>query len=84
MSVGTIIVAHQISRRRCPGKRLGDLPGQLIGGRMPRHFEPQQLSSAMAQDQKRKQETKGQHLNDAQIDCGDRLSMVAEKCLPGL
>src|SRR5262249_28440730 len=28
MSVGTVIIAHQVSWRRCPGKRLGDLPGQ--------------------------------------------------------
>ena len=84
MSVGTVIVAHQISRRRRPGKRLGDLPGQPLGGRMPRHLKPQQLSPAMAEDQKRKQEIKGQRRNDAQIDCGDRLSVISKKCLPAL
>ena len=84
MSVGTVIVAHQISRRRCQGKRLGDLPGQPLGSRMPRHLEPKQLSPAMAQDQKRKQEIKGQGRNDAHIDCGDRLSVISEKCLPCL
>ena len=84
MSVGTVIVAHQISRRRCPGKRLGDLPGQPLGGRIPRHLEPQQLSLAMAQDQKRKQEIKGQRRNDAHINCGDRLSVISKKCLPAL
>ena len=79
MSVGTVIVAHQISRRRCPGKRLGDLPGQPLGGRIPRHLEPQQLSPAMAQDQKRKREIKGQSWSDAHINCGDRLSVISKK-----
>ena len=51
---------------------------------MPRHLEPQQLSPAMAQDQKRKQEIKGQRRNDAHIDGGDRLSVISQKCLPGL
>ena len=51
---------------------------------MPCHLEPQQLSPAVPQNQNRKQAIKGQRRNDAQIDGGDRLSMVAEKCLPGL
>ena len=84
MSVGTVIVAHQISRRRCPGKRLGDLPGQPLSSRMPHHLEPQQLSPVMAHDQKRKQTIKGQRRNDAHIDCGDHLSVISKKCLPGL
>jgi hypothetical protein len=38
----------------------------------------------MAQDQKRKQDIKGQRRNDAHIDGGDRLSVISNKCLPGL
>jgi hypothetical protein len=34
LPVGTVIVAHQVVGRRCPWKRLGDLPGQPIGCRM--------------------------------------------------
>ena len=60
ISVGTVVVAHQVGWRRGPGKRLGDLPGQPIGRRMPRHLEPQQLPPAVTQDQERKQGIKGQ------------------------
>ena len=39
--------AHLRRWRRGPGKRLGDLPGQPLGCRMPCHLEPQQLSPAI-------------------------------------
>src|ERR1035437_977141 len=38
----------------------------------------------MAQDQKRKQEIKGQRWYNAHIDSGDRLSVISKKCLPSL
>jgi len=38
MSVGAVIVAHQISRRCCPREGLGDLSGQPLGRRMSRHL----------------------------------------------
>src|ERR1019366_7432215 len=38
----------------------------------------------MAQDQKRKQEIKGQRRYNAHIDSGNRLSVISKKCLPGL
>src|SRR5438477_5795866 len=46
MSVGFVIVAHQIGRRRCPGEGLGYLSGQPLRCRMSRHLEPQQLPAA--------------------------------------
>ena len=76
MSVGTVAVAHQVGWRRGPGKRLGDLPGQPIGRRMPRHLEPQQLSSAVTQNQECKQALKGQRRHNAHIDGRDRLSVI--------
>jgi hypothetical protein len=30
MSIGSIIIAHQIGRRRCPGEGLSDLSGQPL------------------------------------------------------
>ena len=51
---------------------------------MPRDLEPQQLSSAMAKDQKRKQKIKGQRRNDTQINCGDCFSVISKKCRPAL
>jgi hypothetical protein len=76
MSVGAVVVAHQVGWRRGPGKRLGDLLSQLLGCRMPRHLEPQQPSPAVTQDQKYKQEIKVQRRHDAHIDGGNRLSVV--------
>src|SRR5664280_1527764 len=38
----------------------------------------------MAQDQKRKQEIKGQRRYNAHIDSGDRLSVILQKSLPSL
>ncbi len=56
MSIGAVVVAHQVGWRRVPRKRFGDLPSQPLGCRMPCHLEPQQLSPAVTQDQERKQE----------------------------
>jgi len=84
MSVGAVVVAHQVGWRRGPGKRLGDLPSQPRGCRMPCHLEPQQLSPAVTQDQERKQEIKVQRRHNAHIDSGNRLSVISQKRLPGL
>jgi hypothetical protein len=84
MSVGTVIVAHQVGRRCCTGEGLGDLSGQPLGCRMSRYLKPQQLAPAVAQNQKREQSLKGQGRNHTQINGGDRLRMVAKKCLPAL
>ena len=84
VSIGTVVVAHQVGRRRGPGEGLGDLSGQPLGRRMSRHLEPQQLSPAVTQNQERKQAIKGQRRHNAQIDRGDRLRVVSKKRLPGL
>jgi hypothetical protein len=63
MSVGTVIVAHQI---------------------MPRHLEPQQLSPAMAHYENGKQALNCDGWNHAHVDGSDRLSVITQKCLPGL
>jgi hypothetical protein len=48
LSERTVIVAHQVGRRRYPGKGLGDLSGQPLGCRMSRYLELQQLPPAVA------------------------------------
>ena len=84
MSVRTVVIAHQAGWRRGPGKRLGNLPSQPLGCRMPCHLEPQQLSPAVTQNQECKQEIKGQRRHNAHIDGGNRLSVISQKRLPGL
>ena len=76
MSIGSVVVAHQIGGRRDPGKRLGDLPSQPLCCRMSRHLEPQQPSPTVTQDQEHEQEIKGQRRHDAHINGGNRLSVI--------
>src|SRR5664280_1790678 len=51
---------------------------------MPCHLDPQQLALAMAQNQKGKQALKCDCWNHANVDGGDRPSVITQKCLPGL
>jgi type III restriction enzyme len=48
----TTIIAYQVDGRAYPGKDLGDLAGQPLSGRVACHLKPQQLSSAVAENQK--------------------------------
>jgi hypothetical protein len=48
------------------------------------HLEPQQLPSAEAEHQKRKQSLKHQGQNHKQVNGRDRMRVVAEECLPAL
>ena len=48
------------------------------------HLYSQQLLPVVAQNQERKQAIKGQGRNHTQINGGDRLRVVSEKCLPAL
>ena len=82
--LGAIIVAHQVGRRRAPWERLHDLLRQPLGGRVPRHREPEQLSSTVAHHEKRKQTLECQRRNHAEIDRSDSFRMVAQECPPGL
>jgi hypothetical protein len=77
LAIGAVIVTDQILRCRSPGERLGDLPGQPFRRGMPRYLKPQQLSPAMAKDQEDKQPIKGHRRDDAQINRGDRIGVVA-------
>ena len=46
MSIGPVIVTHQVSRGGDPWKRFCDLPRKPLSRRMSGHLEPQQLSPA--------------------------------------
>jgi hypothetical protein len=50
----------------------------------PRYLKPQQLSPAMAKDHKGKQPIKGHRWDHAHIDRGNRIGVIAQKCLPAL
>jgi hypothetical protein len=54
----------------------------LLGRRMSRHLEPQELPPAMAQHQKREQSLKAQGRNHTEISGRDRLRVVPEERLP--
>ena len=64
VSIGAVVVAHQVGWRRGPGECLGDLPSQPLGCRLPCHLEPQQLSPAMPQ--KPRMQTRDQRSASAQ------------------
>ena len=81
---GTRPLDCSIQGRIFPGEGLGDLSGQPFSRRMSCHLYSQQLPPAVAQNQERKQAIKGQGRNHTQINGGDRLRVVSEKCLPAL
>ena len=84
LPVSTIIVAHQIGRRRVPRKCLHDLLGQPLRRRMPGHRKPQQLPPPVAHNKKCKQPLEGQGRNHAEIDRRNSVRMVAQECPPAL
>jgi hypothetical protein len=51
---------------------------------MPGHRKPEQLSSSVTHDDKRKQALERQGWNDAKIDCSNGIRMVAQECRPVL
>jgi hypothetical protein len=77
LPVSSIIVADQIPRRRVPRKCLHDLPRQPLRRRMRGYREPQQPSSTMAHDKKRKQAPERQGRNHTEINRRDGIRMVA-------
>src|SRR4029453_7764981 len=84
LPVCAIVVVHQIGRRRVPRERLYDLLRQPLSGRIPGYRKPQQLSPSMAQHKKGKQAFEGQRWNHAEINCCNRLRVIAQECPPGL
>jgi hypothetical protein len=48
------------------------------------HFKPQQFTPTAPQNQERKQEIKSHGWYNAQINSGNRLSVISEKYLPAL
>jgi hypothetical protein len=84
LPVCAVIVAHQIGRCCAPRECLHDLLRQPLRGRMPRHREPEQLSSTVAQHEKRKQALECQRWNHAKVDRRDGVCMVAQECPPSL
>ena len=59
-------------------------PGISWKPRVPRHREPEQLSSTVAHHEKRKQALECQRWNHAEIDRRDGVRMVAQECPPSL
>ena len=59
-------------------------PGIRSRPRVPRHREPEQLSSTAAHHEKRKQTLERQRRTHAEIDLSDSFRMVAQECPPGL
>jgi hypothetical protein len=84
LSIGAIIVPHQVGRCRAPRECVHDLLRQPLRGRVPGHREPEQLSSTMAQHEKCKQALERQGWNHAEIDRCNGVCMVAQECPPNL
>ena len=84
LPVGTVIVTDQVARRRAPRECLHDLLRQPRRCRLPGHREPEQLSSTVAQHEKRKQALERQGWNHAEINRRDAVRMVAQECSPSL
>ena len=82
--VGAIIVAHQIGRRSLPRKCLDNLLRQPLRGRMPGHRKPQQLSSSVADNDKREQALKVHAWNHAKVNRSNPLRMITQECPPAL
>jgi len=51
---------------------------------VPRNGKPEQLSSTVAYDEKRKQVLKCQGSNHAKIDCRNGIRVVVQECPPSL
>ncbi len=67
-----------------PRESLGDLSRQPLGRWMPRHLEPQQVSPVVPENQEGKKKFKIHRWHNAHVDGGNCLTVIAEKCLPGL
>ena len=78
------MVADEVGRSGVPWERLDDLLSQPFGRRMPGHGEPKQLAMPVTDDYECKQAFECHRVDYAQIDCCDRIGMVAQKRSPGL
>jgi hypothetical protein len=78
--VGAIIVAYQIGWCRLPRECLYNLLRQPFCRRVPGHREPEQLSSTVAKDEKRKQALERQSWDQAKINRRNGVGMIAQKC----
>jgi hypothetical protein len=77
--VGAIIVAYQIGWCRLPRECLYNLLRQPFCRRVPGHREPEQLSSTVAKDEKRKQALERQSWDQAKINRRNGVGMIAQK-----
>ena len=78
------MVADEVGRSGIPRECLNDQLRQPIGRRMPGHGEPKQLAMPVTDDYECKQAFECHRVDYAQIDCCDRIGMVAQKRSPGL
>jgi hypothetical protein len=69
-----------MGRCRLPRECLHNLLRQPFCRRVPGHREPEQLSSTVAKDEKRKQALERQSWDQAKIDRRNGVGMIAQKC----
>jgi len=84
LPIRSIIVPDQIPRRRVPRKCLHDLLRQSLRRRVRGYREPQQPSSTMTHDKKRKKAPERQGRNRTEINRRNGIRMIAQECPPRL
>ena len=84
MSIGPVIVTHQVSRGGDPWKRFCDLPRKPLSRRMSGHLKPQQSPPTVPNDEEGEQSIKGHRRDHTQIDSRNGLGVIAKKGPPAL
>ena len=79
-----ISIPEQIARRRVFREGFDELSGRPFSRRMRCNIEVDDLTSVMQQDYETVQVAEGQCRNGKEVDGGNLLCMIGEKCLPSL
>src|SRR5258706_15183390 len=84
IAIGSIAIADQIVVSPIPAENFRNLICNPFCGRMRRHAEPYDLSSAVPHDQQSIEQTKRDCRHDEQIYRSDPIRMIAKESLPTL
>jgi hypothetical protein len=82
--VNLISIPEQIARRRVFWEGFDELPGRPFSRGMRCNIEVDDLATVMQQDYETVQVAEGQCRNGKEVDGGNLLCMIGEKCLPSL
>jgi hypothetical protein len=83
-TVGTIVVANDVSGCLIPGKSLGDLSGNPFGGWVGGDVGPDQMASLKMDNRQSIQKLEADGPHNEQIDSGDVRRVIAKEGFPAL